>query len=49
MRIINPTKPHNYEPHVPIRVRPASVEPGCRHCGASKRNLRLHPNEDDYR
>ncbi len=42
MKVMNPRKPHNFEPR-PIHQK------ACKVCGASKRNPRLHPNEDDYR
>lgn len=51
MKVINPRKPHNFEPHYRHHKHadPGYESPGCGICGASKRNLRMHPNEDDYR
>lgn len=51
MRIVNPAKPHNFEPSAGFQIlgKFTRLVPGCKHCGASKRNPRIHPNEDDYR
>ena len=49
MRIVNPRKPHNFEPRMATGDKFGPLSPGCKHCGGSKRDVRMHPNEDDYR
>jgi len=49
MRVMKPNRPHNYEPTDKADINSRDSGHPCRICGASRRNVRLHPNEDDYR